>query len=151
MKFTFINRTNLDLKTYQALFRTIAKATEKELNLPPDYEVSITFVRSVTIHKINYEYRNIDSPTDVITFASLDAPSVFGFLEEMKDLGDIFINVDYARKQARQYGHSIRREYGFLFLHGLLHCLGYDHQTKAQEQEMFLLQDQILDRIVQRI
>ena len=70
--------------------------------------------------------------------------------EETKDLGDLFINIDYARRQAREYGHSEAREFGFLFTHGLLHCLGYDHMTPEEEKEMFALQDRILDPLVSR-
>jgi probable rRNA maturation factor len=66
------------------------------------------------------------------------------------DLGDIFINIDYARRQAKEYGHSEKREICFLFTHGLLHCLGYDHMTEKDEKEMFGLQDRILDPIVSR-
>ncbi len=70
--------------------------------------------------------------------------------EEEKDLGDLFINIDYAKKQAKEYGHSYQREIGFLFTHGLLHCLGYDHMEPKDEKVMFALQDQILDPIIKR-
>ena len=70
--------------------------------------------------------------------------------EEQSDLGDLFINIDYARRQAKRYGHSFLREVCFLFTHGLLHCLGYDHQTEEEEKEMFSLQEKILDPIVCR-
>ena len=91
----------------------------------------------------------IDRPTDVISFAIRDGLEDF-IPDEEKDLGDLFINIDYARKQAREYGHSEKRELGFLFTHGLLHCLGYDHMNPEDEKKMFALQDRILDPIISR-
>lgn len=149
MEITFINRTNQNLDSCKSLFQTIAKSAEKTLKLPKDYEISVTFVRSRTIHQMNRDYRGIDRPTDVISFAIRD--DMDGILmEEEKDLGDLFINIDYARKQAKEYKHSEKRELGFLFTHGLLHCLGYDHMKEEDEKVMFALQDKILDPIVSR-
>lgn len=147
MEITLINRTNENIDSYKTLFKKIAKSAEEELNLPEDYEISVTFVRSQTIHKINREYRGIDRPTDVISFAIRDDDF---FYEEEKDLGDLFINVNYCKKQAKEYGHSEKREMGFLFTHGLLHCLGYDHMNEKDEKVMFDLQDKILDPIIAR-
>ena len=113
-----------------------------------DYVIYVTFVRSRSIHAINRDYRGIDRPTDVISFAIQD--DLEDFEEENKDLGDIFINIDYARKQAEEYGHSYEREICFLFTHGLLHCLGYDHMEEKDAEVMFKLQDEILDPIQPR-
>ena len=148
MEITIMNRTNQNNYSWFELFRTIAANDEKVLELRDDYEISVTFVRSVTIHKINRDYRGIDRPTDVISFAVQDADTFFE--EEDTDLGDIFINIDYAARQAREYGHSYEREIAFLFTHGLLHCLGYDHMTPEDEKEMTALQHQILDPVVPR-
>ena len=110
----------------------------------------MTFVRSRAIHQINRDYRGIDRPTDVISFAAGDERSGFESEEELLDLGDLFINIDYARRQANEYGHSYEREMCFLFTHGLLHCLGYDHMNPEEEKEMFALQDEILDPVIGR-
>lgn len=150
MLITLINRTNADITSYEPLFNTIAAAAEKKLELPEDYEISVTFVRSQTIHTINRDYRGIDRPTDVISFAIRDGLDDPDIPEEEKDLGDIFININYAKKQAREYGHSEMRETAFLFTHGLLHCLGYDHMVPEDEKVMFALQDEILDPIMPR-
>lgn len=144
------NRTNADVSEFEALFDTIAKSCEKRLDLKDDYELSVTFVRSRTIHQINRDYRGIDRPTDVISFAIRDDMDDFMIEEENTDLGDIFINIDYAKKQAKQYGHSYEREIAFLFTHGMLHCLGYDHMEPEDEKVMFALQDEILDPIIAR-
>ena len=116
MEITLMNRTNQDVSVYASLFQKIAKSAEKILDLPEDYELSVTFVRSQTIHKINRDYRNVDRPTDVISFAIRDDEDDF-ISEEEKDLGDIFININYCKKQAKEYGHSYDREMGFLFTH----------------------------------
>ena len=149
MEITYINKTNKDMHAYEKFFQSIAKRTEKELKLANDLEISVTFVRSRTIHIINRDYRGIDRPTDVISFAIRDGLEDF-IPDEEKDLGDLFINIDYARKQAREYRHSEKRELGFLFTHGLLHCLGYDHMNPEDEKKMFALQDRILDPIISR-
>ena len=149
MYITIYNRTNQDVNTFQDLFDTIAASAEKRLDLPQDYELSVTFVRSRTIHTINKDYRGIDRPTDVISFAIRDNMDD-EMMEGMNDLGDIFINIEYAAKQARQYGHSYDREIAFLFTHGMLHCLGYDHMKPEEEKVMFALQDEILDPIISR-
>ena len=150
MEITIINRTNADVSRYEEQFAKIAENARKVLDLDSDYQISVTFVRSVTIHKINRDYRGIDRPTDVISFAVLDDLDFYTEEEELKDLGDLFINIDYARRQAREYGHSEMREICFLFTHGLLHCLGYDHMSEEKEKEMFALQDRILDPVVSR-
>jgi probable rRNA maturation factor len=149
MEITLINKTNQNVEQFASFFRKIACSAEEVLKLKSDYEISVTFVRSASIHKINREYRGIDRPTDVISFAIRDDLEE-EIPEEELDLGDIFINIDYARKQAKEYQHSYQREVGFLFTHGLLHCLGYDHMKPADEKVMFALQDQILDPIIKR-
>lgn len=149
MEITLINRTNQNIEQYAPFFRQIARSAEKVLKLKNNYEISVTFVRSASIHKINREYRGIDRPTDVISFAIRDDLED-DIPEEELDLGDIFINIDYAKKQVKEYQHSYKREIGFLFTHGLLHCLGYDHMKPEDEKVMFPLQDKILDPIIAR-
>lgn len=149
MDITIYNRTNTSAEQWEPVFKKIAASAEKLLQLPSTYEISVTFVRSRTIHTINKKYRGIDRPTDVISFAVNDVPELVDMPD--KDLGDLFINIDYAKRQAKNYGHSYEREVGFLFTHGMLHCLGYDHMTPEEEKEMFDLQNKILDPILPRI
>ena len=97
------------------------------------------------IHKINKEYRGVDRPTDVISFALEDEPDI---KLDHRILGDIYISIDKAREQANEYGHSLKRELCFLTVHGVLHLLGYDHmKSKKDEEIMFSLQDEILESL----
>ena len=141
------NSFDESLNDYQTVYEELVEKTLNHLGLHFDPYISVTFVDNEFIHNINRDYRHIDRPTDVISFAFLDG-------DENKDkifqsnamvvLGEIYISFDKAREQALAYGHSLDRELKFLFVHGLLHLLGYDHMTKEDEKIMFALQDQIL-------
>ena len=122
--------------------------TAKKENINEQSEVSVTFVSNERIHEINLEYREKDSPTDVISFAmeELGEGEVELIGGEMpRVLGDIIISVPRAREQAKEYGHSFTRELGFLAVHGFLHLLGYDHMTAEDEKKMFTRQKDILN------
>ena len=141
--FVFDNEVENFENNYEQEFTAIIEQALKTLGIEDDVEVSCVLVDDERIHEINREYRHIDRSTDVISFAMEDNDQFY--VEGMpRTLGDIFISVDHAKKQAEEYGHSLRREMCFLFTHGILHLLGYDHMTDEQEKEMFGLQDQIL-------
>ncbi len=103
---------------------------------------TIIFVTKEEIHELNKQYRGVDRVTDVISFALEDAHDVS--LSDIRVLGDIYICIDRMKEQAIEYNHSETRELSFLTVHGLLHLLGYDHQTKEEEEVMFNLQRKIL-------
>ena len=107
-----------------------------------DSVMSIIIVDNKEIHRINKEYRNIDRETDVISFALEEGETID---EPVKTLGDIYISIDRVYSQAKEYGHSVKRELFFLVTHGFLHLLGYDHMKKEDEEVMFPLQEKILD------
>lgn len=122
-----------------------------------DGEVSLTFTNDEEIHQLNREYRGIDRPTDVLSFAmqedGVDELDIIFEVdsEDEKDpisgmLGDIIISVDTALAQSEEYGHSLEREIGFLFVHGFLHLIGYDHQDDETEAEMTAKQEAILQQ-----
>lgn len=141
--FVFDNEVENFENNYEQDFTAIIEQALKTLGIEDDVEVSCVLVDDERIHEINREYRHIDRSTDVISFAMEDNDQFY--VEGMpRTLGDIFISVDHAKKQAEEYGHSLRREMCFLFTHGILHLLGYDHMTDEQEKEMLGLQDQIL-------
>jgi probable rRNA maturation factor len=123
-----------------------------------DGEVDLTFVDDEGIHELNREYRGIDRPTDVLSFAmneiTNDELEIIYELEEGEGLesvpdvlGDIIISVPRAKLQSEEYGHSLERELGFLFVHGFLHLLGYDHQDEASEAEMMGKQEAVLAEV----
>lgn len=115
----------------------------KSLNLK-NVMFNVIIVDNNTIHKINKEYRSIDKETDVITFALEDDKQID--VPNLRVLGDVYISYDKAVSQAKEYGHSIKREICFLGVHGLLHLLGYDHMNKQEEDEMFNLQKELLEK-----
>ncbi len=103
---------------------------------------SITFVGEEEIKSINKEYRKKDAVTDVISFAFEDESIISN---KVRVLGDIYICIPRMQKQAKDYGHSEKRELSFLVVHGLLHLLGYDHIKKEEETVMFHKQEVILN------
>ncbi len=130
------------------LLSTIEKAlvqAAKAENLPPA-DVSVMIVDNKQIHQLNKEYRQVDRPTDVLSFPLWDPEEDWVIVEdeETVPLGDIVISYAKAREQAEEFGHSLKRELGFLVVHGFLHLLGYDHETPEQEREMFGRQEEIL-------
>ncbi len=106
-------------------------------------EFGVIFVDNKKIHELNKTYRNIDRETDVITFRLADYEDVV--VDDVTILGDIYISLDKAKSQSIEYGHSYLRELAFLLIHGFLHLLGYDHMNKEDEEEMFKLQEEILN------
>ena len=134
---------------YEDIYLELMKITFSTLKIKCDPIVSVSFVGNKYIHKINKKYRQIDRPTDVISFAFLDAEESYDkilYSQGHVVLGDIYISIDKAKEQAEEYQHNLNRELCFLFIHGLLHLLGYDHMKKEDEEVMFALQDQILSK-----
>lgn len=151
MEIIVVNETNNEeIMSYVKDFDIIAERACKILHKESAYSMSVIFVTPERIHEINRDYRKIDRATDVISFAMQDDTSNIYIEEEEEELGDIFINVQAVKDQAKQYGHSPRREACFLFCHGLLHLFGYDHMSEEEEKIMFDLQDEILDEVVPR-
>lgn len=137
----------------------IAAACDAE-KCPYEAEVNLTLVDNESIHKINREYRQIDRPTDVLSFPMLtyEAPADFSHVEDCVEdnfnpdtgellLGDIILSVDKVREQAKAYGHSERREFAFLIVHSMLHLFGYDHETEQEREAMEHRQRDILDHL----
>lgn len=135
---------------FQSDYLIIMEKAGKLLNRSDTLVCSVIFCSPDQIHEINRTYRNIDRPTDVISFAMQDDQSNILIEEEENELGDIFINTQAVKDQAAQYGHSTRRESCFLFCHGLLHLMGYDHMTEEDEKVMFGLQKEILNGVAEK-
>lgn len=141
------NSFDESLNNYEQIYTDLLKKTLKHLSLDFDPYISVTIVDNDYIHEVNRTYRHKDAPTDVISFAFLDndpkRDELFRSGQRVV-LGEIYISSDKAKEQALSYGHSLERELQFLFVHGLLHLLGYDHMNEEDEKVMFRLQDEIL-------
>lgn len=137
------------IKRLEELLQLAGQSEEVETG-----EVSLTFVDDEAIRELNRAYRDKDKSTDVLSFPMWegdeeeivydeeDAPAA-----EQDLLGDIVISVPTALRQSEEYGHSLEREIGFLFVHGFLHLIGYDHEEgEAEETEMFAKQEAILQK-----
>ncbi len=123
------------------------------LKIKTNYEVDVNLVNDEEIHQINRDYRNVDRITDVISFAFNDDDSSLGKIKDEEIphlLGEIFICIPQALRQAKEIGNSDERELSFLFVHGLLHLLGYDHMKEEDAKIMFPLQDEVLNKVKER-
>ena len=153
----------------EKLLHEVIEAAAKYLNLPEGIELDLSIVSNEEIQVLNRDYRGLDKPTDVLSFALTEVTSEFDVdfahldlteeAEETEDLeetefedeeaipqhlGDIIISYPRAQEQAQDYGHSLDRELAFLAVHGFLHLNGYDHQTEEETQEMFKIQEEVL-------
>ena len=121
--------------------RVIDKAFEYE-NIEK-INVSVLICDDEEIHRLNKEFRNIDKPTDVLSFPMYNEN---GELDE-DELGDIVISLERAALQAVEYGHTLEREVAFLTAHSMLHLFGYDHMVDDEKEEMFFKQEEILSQL----
>ena len=145
---------------YEVLAGEVVAFTIDHEGFPYEAEVNLTLTDNEGIHEINRMYRQIDAPTDVLSFPMLSYEQAgnFSALEEDYEdnfnpdtgeimLGDIVISVDRVREQAAAYGHSERREFAFLIVHSMLHLFGYDHMTPEDAAVMEPKQRQILEEM----
>lgn len=144
---------------YEEIADKVINAALDYEECPYEAEVSLTLVDNNRIHDINKEFRDIDRPTDVLSFPMVeyDDAGEFAFLEDEDDcfnpetgelmLGDIIISLDKVEEQSIAYGHSFTREYAFLIAHSMLHLMGYDHMTDDDASIMEAKQRAILDNL----
>ncbi len=128
-----IHNNQKDIKVpvgIRLLIRRSCTAVLTYENFPSNAEVSVSFVNDKQIHELNLKYRNMDKPTDVLSFPLGDGKN-YDKNPETGDclLGDIVISLETAERQALIYNHSLEREIGFLTVHSMFHLLGYDHET----------------------
>lgn len=145
----------------QGLAEEVISCALDYMNCPYEAMVSLLITDNEEIYQMNLEHRQIDRPTDVLSFPMVDFETAgeFDFLEEdeFQDcfepdsgelmLGDIVISADKVLEQAEEYGHSVKREYAFLITHSMLHLMGYDHMTEDEAKEMERLQEEILAQL----
>lgn len=139
-----------DLRELFGLIFASAECSLEFMGFIRDCDISVTVTDNIHIHELNREYRGVDRPTDVLSFP------MYSFTDDdMPEegpapvvLGDIVISAERAKEQAVEYGHSFQREISFLTVHSVLHLLGYDHEVSEEaENEMFSLQDKIMDKL----
>ena len=146
---------NVGLFTKPFIKRVLERAL-KHLNQPSELlEMSLSIVSPEEIQELNKSFREVDKVTDVLSFPTCDNPTRGAITVVCEDvnpetdlvnIGDIVICMERAKEQAKEYGHSLKRELAFLSLHGLLHLLGYDHVEEEDEKQMVALQKEILDQ-----
>ena len=146
---------NVGLFTKPFIKRVLERAL-KHLNQPSELlEMSRSIVSPEQIQELNKSFREVDKVTDVLSFPTCDNPTRGAITVVCEDvnpetdlvnIGDIVICMERAKEQAKEYGHSLKRELAFLSLHGLLHLLGYDHVEEEDEKQMVALQKEILDQ-----
>lgn len=148
----------LELPYEEIIEKVVVAALDYE-KCPYEACVGIVLTDNENIHQINLETRQIDRPTDVLSFPMNDypAPGDFSKLEEAPDsfdpdsgellLGDIMISVEKLQEQALAYGHSETRELAFLVAHSMLHLMGYDHMEEEERLDMERRQREILESV----
>lgn len=145
---------------YEEVIRNVVKRVVDTENCPYEVEVNVLLTNNEEIHEANKDFRNIDRPTDVLSFPMVDYdfPADFSLVNESPEgylnpetdellLGDIMVSVDKVYSQAEEYGHGIKREFAFLIAHSMLHLLGYDHIEDEERAVMEAKQEAILETL----
>ena len=122
----------------EEIIQSVVETVLKLEKIKHDVNVYITLTNNEEIHKINKEYRDVDRPTDVLSFPMYEREEIEKLREEKEDeieeiLGDIIISIPKIKEQAEEYGHSYERELAYLITHGMLHLLGYDHIIEEEK------------------
>jgi len=162
MSLIFENETNIKFEfDCREVIEAVVNMCLDYVGCPYEAAVEVTLVDSGEIRSANRQFRQIDRPTDVLSFPMLEykVPGDFSFLEHEENigcfdcdtgelmLGDILISAEQVRVQAQEYGHSEKRELAFLTAHSMLHLFGYDHMEEKERLRMEKMQDEILDEL----
>ncbi len=157
MKLTIYNRQKsliISKETLKLIEKSIKRCVKRNgFSIP--CEAYVTLTDNMGIQELNQEHRGIDKPTDVLSFPLIEYVNGEPMIEPgdidpesgRVFLGDIIISVEKAMEQAQNYGHSPEREFAFLAVHGILHLLGYDHESEEDEKQMFSIQEGILEEM----
>ncbi|MCL2811965.1 MAG: rRNA maturation RNase YbeY [Clostridia bacterium] len=143
-----------DWMAEQALLEAVARAAVDAANLPGRYQACVVLTDDQGIRQLNQQTRGIDDATDVLSFPQIHFPWDIKQLRALLDpdtgcrhLGDVVISVERARAQADQYGHDLRRELGYLLVHGMCHLLGYDHVRDEDKARMRAAEEAAMARV----
>ena len=137
-----------ELPNEELLIKNVIETVLKEEKVIQDLEIYVTLTNNEQIHKINLEQRNVDRPTDVLSFPMFEREEIKLLKEISKKeqyiLGDIIVSIEKVKEQADEYGHSFKRELAYLITHGMLHLLGYDHMIEEEKAQMRKREEEIL-------
>jgi probable rRNA maturation factor len=126
-------------------FERIARQVALALQVQEIAEADLLLADDETLHRLNRQFRGVDRPTDVLSFAQRDGDGLLISPPcSYPHVGDVAISVERARAQADMYAHSFEREIGYLFTHGLLHLLGHDHERDADTGAMRTVEEAVL-------
>lgn len=135
----------------EKLIKKVVKTVLKEEQILKDLEVYITLTDNEQIHKVNFEQRKVDRPTDVLSFPMFEREEIPYLKKENSGerdiLGDIIVSIEKVKEQAEEYGHSFERELAYLVTHGMLHLLGYDHMIEEEKEQMRKREEEILGKL----
>lgn len=146
VRITYENKVT-EKNEYENIIESVCKEGAHIYGLDEDAELSVVLCDNAYIHELNKTYRNIDRPTDVLSFALNEGEEEGYDGPDTKLLGDIVISLDKTLEQADEYGHSFERELAYLTVHGMLHILGYDHMTDEDKTEMRKEEEFVLHRL----
>ena len=154
------NETDINMEfDYEEIANKVILASLDYESFPFEASVEVTLTDNEGIHQLNKEHRDIDRPTDVLSFPLIQYKELgdYDSIEDDEDnfdpdtgeamLGDIVISLEKVIEQAENYGHSNLREYSFLICHSMLHLMGYDHMTDDEAKVMFKKQDEIMNQL----
>ena len=141
-----------ELPNEEKLIKKVVSKVLEEEKVLPEVDVYITLTNNEEIHKINKEYRDVDRPTDVLSFPMYERDEIASLKNDTDDeiekiLGDIIVSVEKVKEQAEEYGHSFERELAYLVTHGMLHLLGYDHIIEEEKAVMRKREEEILETL----
>ena len=161
MTFYTENETDVNFSfDWENIFEQVALRVLDTEKCPYEAQVSLLLTDNEGIREFNNQTRGLDKPTDVLSYPNVEyeVPSDFDVVEEQEAdcfdpdtgeliLGDIIISVEKVAQQAKEYGHSQKREFAFLVAHSMLHLCGYDHMTPQEEQVMIRKQEEVLQSL----
>lgn len=145
-----VNYNEIDeLPKEEKLIKEVVNKVLEEEKVLTEVDVYITLTNNEEIHKINKEYRDVDMPTDVLSFPMYEREEIKDLKNDTDDevekiLGDIIVSIEKVKEQAEEYGHSFERELAYLVTHGMLHLLGYDHMIEEEKVVMRKREEEIL-------
>lgn len=141
-----------EMEREEVIIKRVVQAVLEEEKIVHELYINITLTNNEEIHIINKQYRDVDRPTDVLSFPMYERNEIPElrkkdniFAEEI--LGDIIISIPKVREQAEEYGHSFERELAYLTTHGMLHLLGYDHMIDEEKEQMRKREEEILEKL----